>query len=77
MDVKLFNWINKKKLVMLKHVVSMVINKTILKNWVYLQKYSWFTSNAFYDTRLGTILMLCRSTFTLRADLQSISVAYK
>ena len=27
----------KKKLVVLKHVVSMVINKAILKNWVYLQ----------------------------------------
>ena len=40
MDVKLFNWTNKKKLIMLKHVVSMVINKAILKNWVYLEKYS-------------------------------------
>ena len=30
MNVKLFNWTNKKKLVMLKHVVSMVINKAIL-----------------------------------------------
>ena len=40
MDVKLFNLTNKKKLVMLKHVVSMVINKAILKNFVYLEKYS-------------------------------------
>ena len=37
MNVKLFNWTNKKKLVMLKHVVFMVINKAILKNWIYLQ----------------------------------------
>ena len=40
MGVKLFNWTKKKKLVMLKHMVSMVINKAILKNWVNLQKYS-------------------------------------
>ena len=64
MGVKVFNWTNKKKLVMLKHLVSMVINKAILKNWVYLQKYLKLTSNAFYDTKLGTKLMLGRSTFT-------------
>ena len=61
MGVKVFNWTNKKKLVMLKHMVSMATNKAILKNWVYLHKYSKLTSNAFYETKLGTILMLCRS----------------
>ena len=64
MGAKVFNWTNKEELVMLKHMVSMVINKAILKNWVYLHKYSKHTSNAFYDTKLGTKLMLCRSTFT-------------
>ena len=64
MGVKVFNWTNKKKLVMLKHMVSMVINKAILKNWVNLQKYLKLTSNAFYDTKSGTKLMLFRSTFT-------------
>ena len=29
MGVKLFNWTNKKKLVMVKNMVSMVINKAI------------------------------------------------
>ena len=57
MGVKVFNWTSKKKLVMLKHMVSMVINKAILKNWVYQQKYSKLTSNAFYDTKLGTKLV--------------------
>ena len=64
MGVKLLNKTNKKELVMLKHMFFMVINKAILKNWEYLQKYSSLSSNAFYDTKLGTKLMLCRSTFT-------------
>ena len=75
MGVKVFNWTNKNKLDMLRHMVSMVINKAILKNWVHLQKYSKITSNAFYDTKLGTRLMLCCSTFTRRVKLQSILVA--
>ena len=54
MGVKVFNWTNKKKLVMLKHMASMVINKAILKNWGYLQKYSKLTINTFYDTKRGT-----------------------
>ena len=62
---------------MLKHMFSMVLNKAILKNWVYLQKYSYLTSNAFYDAKLGSKYMLCRITFTWRADLQSILAAYK
>ena len=40
MGVKLFNWNNKQKVVMLKHMISMVINNAIISNWVYLQKYS-------------------------------------
>ena len=64
MGVKEFNWTRKKTIVMLEHMVSMVINKAILKNWAYLQKYSKLTSNTFYDTKLGTKLMLCHSTFT-------------
>ena len=62
MDAKLFNWTNKKKLVMLKHVVSMVINKAILRELDIPTKI--LTSNAFFDTKLGIKLMLCRSTFT-------------
>ena len=55
MGIKLFNWTNTKKFVMLKHMVSMVINKAILKNWVFpipTKNNSKLTSNK--DTKLGT-----------------------
>ena len=65
MGIKLFNWTNKKKLVMLKHMVSMVNNKASLKNWVFcIPTKKPQSSPATNDTKLDTKLMLCCSIFT-------------